>query len=89
MITILSVSVIVLGILLIILTIKEGYDKTSIEKYNKIKFFINLVKGFYFATIGLLAILKIISGRNFVNLMILITGINIFIDYKIKNQANG
>lgn len=79
---------IVLGILLILVTIKERYDKISIEKHTKINFFINLGKGFYCAIIGLLSILKIISGKSFVNLMILIACINIFIDYKIKNQTN-
>ena len=39
MITILSVLLVVLGILLVIATIAKGYDKTSIGKYNKIKFF--------------------------------------------------
>jgi hypothetical protein len=84
MITILSVLYIVLGISLVIATIKEGYDKTYIEKYNKIKFLINLVKGFSYAIMGLLVILKIISGRTFVNLVILFAGLSILIDYKIK-----
>ena len=84
MITILSVLFIVLGISLVIATIKEGYDKTYIEKYNKIKFLINLVKGFSYAIMGLLVILKIISGRTFVNLVILFAGLSILIDYKIK-----
>lgn len=39
MITILSILLIVLGILLVIVTIAKGYDKTSIGKYNKTKFF--------------------------------------------------
>ncbi|MDK2562337.1 hypothetical protein QOZ84_02155 [Romboutsia sedimentorum] len=84
MITILSVLFIVLGISLVIATIKEGYDKTYIEKYNKIKFLINLVKGFSYAIMGLLVILKIISGRTLVNLVILFAGLSILIDYKIK-----
>lgn len=88
MITILSVSLIVLGILLVIVTIKEGYDKTSIGKYNKIKFFINLVQGFSYAIMGLLVILKIISGRHLVYLVILFTALSSLMDYKIKTQVN-
>lgn len=88
MITILSVLLIVLGISLVIATIKEGYDKTYIGKYNKIKFFINLVNGFSYAIMGLLVILKVMSGRNLVFLVILFAGLNSFIDYKIKTQVD-
>ncbi|WP_274541848.1 hypothetical protein [Romboutsia weinsteinii] len=41
MIAILSVLLIVFGILLVIANIKEVYDKTYIEKYNKIKIQVN------------------------------------------------
>ncbi|MCH1959837.1 MULTISPECIES: hypothetical protein [Romboutsia] len=88
MITILSVSVIVLGFLLVVATIKERHDKKDEGEYNKTNFSINLIKGFYSIIIGSLEILNIISERNFINLMILLAGINIFIDYKIKNQPN-
>ncbi|CEP95501.1 Uncharacterised protein [[Clostridium] sordellii] len=88
MIKILSVSMIVLGILLMIAQLKEGYDKTYIGKYNKIKFFINLVYGFSFAIMGLLAILKVISEKRFINLLILFGVLRGLIDYKIKDQEN-
>ncbi|WP_338557599.1 hypothetical protein QJR60_08740 [Paraclostridium sordellii] len=88
MITILSISMIVLGILLVIAQVKEGYDKTYIGKYNKIKFFINLVYGFSFAIMGLLAILKVISEKRFINLLILLGVLRGLIDYKIKAQEN-
>lgn len=79
---------IVLGILLVIATIKERHDEKYEEGYNKTDFFINLVKGFYSIIIGSLAILNIISERNFINLMSLLAGFNVFIDLKFKNQAN-
>lgn len=88
MVTILSVSMIVLGTLFVIAQVKEGYDKTYIGKYNKIKFFINLVYGFFFATMGLLAILKVISGNRLINLVILFGALRGLIDYKIKTQEN-
>ena len=88
MITILSVLLMVSGISLVIATIKEGYNKTYIGKYNKIKILINLVKGFSYTIMGLLAILKLISGINLVYLVILFAGLNSFIDYKIKTQVN-
>jgi hypothetical protein len=87
MITILSVLLIVLGISSVIVTI-EGYDKTYIEKYNKIKLFIDLVTGFSYAIMGLLVILKVISGRYLVFLVILFTILNSLINYKIKTQVN-
>ncbi|CEN93570.1 Uncharacterised protein [[Clostridium] sordellii] len=68
--------------------VKEGYDKTYIGKYNKIKFFINLVYGFSFAIMGLLAILKAISGKRFINLVIIFGVLRGLIDYKIKTQEN-
>lgn len=79
---------IVLGILLVIAQVKEGYDKTYIGKYNKIKFFINLVYGFSFAIMGLLAILKVISGKRLINLVIIFGVLRSLIDYKIKTQEN-
>lgn len=79
---------IVLGILLVIAQVKEGYDKTYIGKYNKIKFFINLVYGFSFAIMGLLATLKVISGKRLINLVILFGVLRALIDYKIKTQEN-
>ncbi|MBS6025162.1 MAG: hypothetical protein KIB00_13885 [Paeniclostridium sordellii] len=88
MIKILSVSMIVLGILLVIAQVKEGYDKTDIGKYNKFKFFINLVYGFSYIIMGLLAILKVISEKRFINLLILFGVLRGLIDYKIKDQEN-
>ena len=101
MIKILSVSMIVLGILLVIAQLKEGYDKTYIGKYNKIKkkkkkiiffFFLKkffLVYGFSYVIMGLLAILKVISEKRFINLLILFAVLRVLIDYKIKTQENG
>jgi len=88
MITILSVVMTVLGFLLVVATIKERHDKKYEGGYNKTNFFINLVKGFYYIIIGAFAILNIISERNYINLIILLAGLNIFIDLKFKNQEN-
>lgn len=84
MITILSVLLIVLGILLVIVTIAKGYDKTSIGKYNKIKFFLSLFNGFSYAIVGLLVILKVISIGNLISIVILFGGLNSLIDYRFK-----
>ena len=88
MITILSIVIIVLGFLLVVATIKERYDKKYEEGYNKIDFFINLVKGMYSLIIGLLAISNIISERRFLILMTLLCILNIFSSLKNKKQAN-
>ena len=84
MITILSVLLIVLGILLVIVTIAKGYDKTSIGKYNKTKFFLSLVNGFSYVIVGLLVILKVISIRNLISIVILFGGLNSLINYRFK-----
>ena len=84
MITILSILLIVLGILLVIVTIAKGYDKTSIGKYNKTKFFLSLVNGFSYVIVGLLVILKVISIRNLISIVILFGGLNSLINYRFK-----
>ncbi|MBH8032978.1 hypothetical protein I6A86_17865 [Clostridioides difficile] len=84
MITILSVLLIVWGILFVIGTIAKGYDKTSIGKYNKIKFFLSLVNGFSYAIAGLLVILKVISIGNLISIVIIFGGLNSLIDYRFK-----
>lgn len=88
MMTILSISMIVLGFLLVVATVKESHDKKYGDGYNKTDFFINLVKGFYFLIIGALAILNIISERRFLILTTLFCIFNMFIDFKNKNQVN-
>lgn len=88
MMTILSISMIVLGFLLVVATVKERHDKKCGDEYNKTDFFINLVKGFCFLIIGALAILNIISGRRFLILTTLFCIFNMFIDFKNKNQVN-
>lgn len=84
MITILSILLIVLGILLVIVTIAKGYDKTSIGKYNKTKFFLSLVNGFSYVIVGLLVILKVISIGNLISIVILFGGLNSLINYRFK-----
>lgn len=84
MITILSVVMIVLGFLLVVGIIKEIHDKKYEEEYNKTYFFIILVEGFYSITIGLLAILNIISESRFINLIILLCAFNVFRSFKNK-----
>lgn len=88
MMTILSISMIVLGFLLVVATVKEIHDKKCEDEYNKTDFFINLVKGFCFLIIGALAILNIISERRFLILTTLFCIFNMFIDFKNKNQVN-
>lgn len=88
MMTILSISMIVLGFLLVVATVKERHDKKCGDEYNKTDFFINLVKGFCFLIIGALAILNIISERRFLILTTLFCIFNMFIDFKNKNQVN-
>lgn len=88
MMTILSISMIVLGFLLVVATVKERHDKKCGDEYNKTDFFINLIKGFCFLIIGALAILNIISERRFLILTTLFCIFNMFIDFKNKNQVN-
>lgn len=87
MITILSVLLIVIGILFVILSIKE-YDKTHGGKNNKIKLFIDLVTGCSYIITGLLVVLKIISGRYLILLAFLFSTLNNLINYKVKTQIN-
>ena len=88
MMTILSISMIVLGFLLVVATVKEIHDKKCGDESNKTDFFINLVKGFCFLIIGALAILNIISQTRFLILTTLFCIFNMFIEFKNKNQAN-
>lgn len=74
---------IVLGFLLIVATSRERHYKKCEGGYNKTDFFINLIEGFYSMTIGLLAILNIISERRFLILMTLLCVLTIF-----KNSKN-
>lgn len=87
MIKFLSVSLVILGISSVIVAIVE-YDKTCVEKYNKIKLFIDLVIGFSYAIMGLLVMLKVISGRYLAFIVILFAILNGLINYRIKTQSN-
>lgn len=86
-IRILSIFLIVLGIAIIYFTIKE-YNTIKINKYNKIKLFIDLITGFSYALIGLLLIFNIISGRYIIFVVVLFTILSWWINYKIKIELN-
>lgn len=86
--TVLSVSFIILGISSVIVTIIEGNDKTYIGKYDKIKFFIDLVAGFTYTILGLLVILKVISQIYLVCIAVLFVALKSLINYKIKANVN-
>ena len=82
--TILNIVMIVLGLLLVVGIIKEYHDKKDKEEYNKREHFIILVEGFCYITLGVLAILDIISEKRFINLMILLCAFNGFRSFKNK-----
>lgn len=87
MITTLSIALIILGVSSVIVTICE-YDKTYIGKYNKIKLLIDLVTGLSYTIMGLLVVLKVISGRYLAFLVILVTILDKLINYKIKTKVS-
>jgi len=86
MITILSILLTVIGILFVILSIKE-YDKNRMVKYNKIKLFIDLVTGFSYTIMGLLVVLKIISGRYLIWAVLILSILNSLTNYIIKLRS--
>ncbi|MEF9952554.1 MAG: hypothetical protein RR539_08430 [Clostridium sp.] len=88
MIDIIKIVIIILGLLIVVATIKEKSNKKNEDRYNKTKFFINLFKGVYSIVIGSLAILNIVSESRFINLMILLCVFGLFVDWKFKDQAN-
>lgn len=82
-IKILSVLMIISGVMILFLSIKE-YDKNAMNKYKKIKFFLDIIMSVFYIVTGTLSLCKDIPGE-YIVFPILIFGIlNIVINCKIE-----
>lgn len=84
-IKILSVLMIISGVIILFLSIKE-HDKNAMNKYKKIKFFLDIIMSVFYTITGILSLFEGISGE-YILFPILIFGIlNIVINCKIKTK---
>ena len=84
---ILGILLILLGISGLFLLIRE-YDKNVMNKYKKMKFFLDIIIFIFYMITGLLLLFEMISGKYIAVIIAIYSILNMLIERKIKNKWN-
>lgn len=82
---ILGILLILLGISGLFLLIRE-YDKNVMNKYKKMKFFLDIIIFIFYMITGLLLLFEMISGKYIALIIAIYSILNMLIECKIKNK---
>ena len=82
---ILGILLILLGISGLFLLIRE-YDKNVMNKYKKMKFFLDIIIFIFYMITGLLLLFEMISGKYIAVIIAIYSILNMLIERKIKNK---